>query len=106
MGRKGRKVNFRNSVIFQEKSYFALDSALGNQTTALGMLYPSLVGRKGSRRTILILSDMKKTLTAFLALSGVASAFTDASWTFEGALTPTGDPISNLLTWQLTTIVV
>lgn len=60
------------------------------------MLYPSLVGRKGSRRTILILSDMKKTLTAFLSLSGVASAFTDASWTFEGALTPTGDPISGL----------
>ena len=60
------------------------------------MLYASLVGRKGSRRTIFILSDMKKTLTAFLALSGVASAFTNASWTFEGALTPTGDPISGL----------
>ena len=70
--------------------------ALGNHTTALGMLYASLVGRRESRRTIFILSDMKKTLTAFLALSGVASAFTDASWTFEDALTPTGNPISGL----------
>lgn len=79
----------RNLLIFQEKICFALDSALG-------MLYASLVGRKGNRRTIFILSDMKKTLTAFLALSGVASAFTNASWTFEDALTPTGNPISGL----------
>ena len=39
---------------------------------------------------------MKKTIIAILALSSMAFAFTDTTWTFDGTIAPIASPVSNL----------